>query len=45
MFLTFIGPFADIEECRKKLVEFRKTDPQAYGILVSNEAKRVQFTR
>jgi hypothetical protein len=45
MFLTFIGPFADIEECRRHLAEFRKTDPSAYGILVSNEAKRVQFTR
>ncbi|HEY6508155.1 MAG TPA: SPOR domain-containing protein, partial [Vicinamibacterales bacterium] len=45
MFLTFVGPFADIEECRKQLAEFKKVEAGAYGILVSHQTGRVQFTR
>lgn len=44
LFLTFVGPFGDIDECRRQLAEFRKSYGDAYGILVAHQSGRVECT-
>ena len=40
---VFIGPFATQEECEKETEEYRKIQPNAYGLLVSQQNKRVEI--
>jgi hypothetical protein len=44
-FSVFIGPFRSESECAIAVQEYRKSNPSAYGLLVSNESsKRVSIT-
>jgi len=44
-FSVFIGPFRSESECAIAVQEYRKSNPSAYGFLVSNESsKRVSIT-
>jgi len=44
-FSVFIGPFRSESECAIAVQEYRKNNPSAYGLLVSNESsKRVSIT-
>jgi len=44
LYSVFIGPFFNIEECALKVEEYRKIDPLAYGLLVSNKSpERVEI--
>lgn len=41
---VYIGPFSTIDECAFAVEEYRKSNPSAYGLLVSNESsKRVEI--
>lgn len=43
-FSVFIGPISSIDECALKVENYRKSNPSAYGLLVSNESsKRVEI--
>ena len=43
-FSVFIGPFNSLEECAITVESYRKSNPSAYGLLVSNESsKRVEI--
>ena len=43
-FSVFIGPFRSESECAIAVQEYRKSNPSAYGLLVSNESsKRVEI--
>ena len=43
-FSVFIGPFSSIDDCASSVQEYRKDNPSAYGLLVSNESsKRVEI--
>lgn len=43
-FSVFIGPFRSEDECAIAVQEYRKNNPSAYGLLVSNESsKRVSI--
>ena len=40
----FIGPFLTIEECALEVERYRKSNPSAYGLLVSNKStERVEI--
>ena len=44
-FSVFIGPFRSESECAIAVQEYRKNNPSAYGLLISNESsKRVSIT-
>lgn len=43
MFSAFIGPFDSQHDCEVATENYRRTDPNAYGTLVSHEKKRVQI--
>ena len=40
---VYIGPFSTQQECEIATEEYRKKDKNAYGLLVSQEPKRVQI--
>ena len=41
---VYIGPFSTIDECAFAVEEYRKSNPSAYGLLVSNQSsKRVEI--
>ena len=41
---VFIGPFLTIEECALEVERYRKSNPSAYGLLVSNKStERVEI--
>ena len=41
---VFIGPFVTIEECALEVERYRKSNPSAYGLLVSNKStERVEI--
>lgn len=43
-FSVYIGPFPTIDECAITVEEYRKSNPSAYGLLVSNKSsKRVEI--
>lgn len=43
-FSVYIGPFTTIDECATRVEEYRKSNPSAYGLLVSNKSsKRVEI--
>lgn len=42
-FAVYIGPFREQYECEMFVEEYRKTQPNAYGLLVSQKNKRVQI--
>ena len=43
-FSVYIGPFQTIDECATRVEEYRKSNPSAYGLLVSNKSsKRVEI--
>ncbi len=42
-FSVFVGPFSTQFECEVATEEYRKNQPDAYGLLVSHENKRVQI--
>lgn len=44
LYSVFIGPYFDINECAIDVEEYRKTNPSAYGILVSsNSTERIEI--
>lgn len=43
-FAVYIGPFDAQNECEEAVEEYRQHDPNAYGLLVSQENKRVKIT-
>ncbi|MDC1245110.1 hypothetical protein N8Z79_06620 [Crocinitomicaceae bacterium] len=42
-FSVYIGPYQNQKDCEIAVSEYRKIDPKAYGLLVSQENKRVQI--
>lgn len=42
-FLVYIGPYSTQYDCEVATEEYRKKQPDAYGLLVSQERKRVQI--
>ena len=42
-FSVYIGPYETQKECEIAVSDYRKTNPKAYGLLVSQENKRVQI--
>jgi hypothetical protein len=41
---VYIGPFQTQRECEEEVERYRQIDPNAYGLLVSQENKRVKIT-
>ena len=44
LYSVYIGPFFTRQECEVATENYRKINPEAYGLLVSQEKKRVQIT-
>ena len=42
-FSVYIGPYQNQKDCEIAVSEYRKIDPKSYGLLVSQENKRVQI--
>jgi hypothetical protein len=40
---VYLGPYHSLYECEVAVEEYRKIDPKAYGLLVSQDNKRVQI--
>jgi hypothetical protein len=43
MYSVYIGPFSTQDECVKQTEKYRRTNPNAYGTLVSQQNKRVEI--
>ncbi len=43
LFVTFLGPYYTQKSCEYAVEIFRKSQPDAYGVLISNEKKRIEI--
>lgn len=42
-YVVYIGPFQTRSECKSSLDRYKRKSPQAYGLLVSHESRRVEI--
>lgn len=43
LYSVYIGPFTTAKECLERLVTYRKNNPEAYALLVSQKNRRVEM--